>query len=251
MSYRTPKRPTIYPLGSLRSSKRKTRTRRRLFRTSPNPLAFYKKRGLPRFNRKEMKFFDSIFSEAWVERALADCENDPGGEQAINLPVQGSDADERNGRMYTIKSIQIRGRVWRPKGSDQTDVNESSFIHVFLVWDKQTNGLAMNPALVYKDAGEKVMAFRDLDYSKRFQVLWSWYTTLGDKVTMPDGTDTASVAGETKYFECYKKVHIPVECRESNGSIGDIMDNSLHVCALSSQITVDKIKWTSRIRFVG
>lgn len=205
------------------------------------------------FTGIEYKFIDTTYTNTLVG-TWAGAEADPAGNNLCS-PQQGTGESQRDGRVVTIKKIDIHGYVQRGQASDQADHTAPSIIHVALVLDTQTNGVQLNAEDVYVDANHVEVNFRNLQYKDRFRVLKSKYLVVGDAVSMRDDAAgppcTASIAGSLRRFYFGLKCNIKVHFSANAGTVADITDNSLHIIAVSSQGAIDQMFYQSRVRFVG
>lgn len=199
----------------------------------------------------ELKFVDTTVNATALGQTWAGAEVDPAA-NCLFAPTMGTGESNREGRKAIMKKVQINGYVYRAQASDQADVRQSSIVKIALVLDQQTNATQLSAEDVYVDADNVECQFRELEYAQRFRVLWSTQLTLGDTVAATDGANTCSITGSLKPFSVYKTINIPVSFVANGGNVADIMDNSLHVIAVTSApATTDYIVYQSRVRFVG
>lgn len=202
----------------------------------------------------EKKVQDKTLALTALTATWAGGELDPAGASSLCAPSQGNTAATRDGNDYVIKTVQLNGRIIRPPQSDVADVTVPTTVKLALVLDTQSNGTQLSAENVYSDdtgaAGDKVYGYRETEYTRRFQVLWTKIFNVGDTVTMTDGANTASTAGSVRYFKIYLNLDIPVHCNGNAGTIADCTDNSLHFigCATDTNASVE---YVSRVRFVG
>lgn len=184
-------------------------------------------------------------------------EHDPATNNCLNAVAQGDTESARDGKNYIIKSLFIRGTVkWGPV-SDGTVGQLNYPIFLAVVWDKQTNGAQLNSEDVFKNivgtAPGAPLCMRNLQYSKRFKILWSKVMLKTPGTMMHDGTNFEWDGSRPNFF----KVNLPflnirVECKGTGATVSDIVDNSLHFIAFAGTTNgAPTLDYASRIRFVG
>lgn len=185
-------------------------------------------------------------------------EQDPTTVNCLNAIAQGDSASNREGRAITLHSIFVKGHLTFSAVADQADVLVSPVIDVWLVLDKQTNKAQLNSEDVFLNAvgtanGTPCMQ-RQLNFSKRFQVLAhkQFSNLMVESVT--DGTNTSSqcLPAQTFEFGYNWTKGLPVEYNLTTAAIEAITDNSLHIIAGTTSTTfTPRIHYHSRIRFTG
>lgn len=200
----------------------------------------------------ELKYFDATKADSAISQTWDGGELDPATYNTLCCPGQSDEAQGRDGRRITIKSIQINGCVYRNTRAAAGAGIDPASITLALVLDTQTNGAQLNAEDVYDEsvATHKALAFRSLEHNTRFRILWKRTFTVVDNACFTDGTNTASVSGTGRFFKIYKRVNIPVTFTANGATVAVIGDNSLHIigCATQSEC---RIKYESRCRFVG
>ena len=183
------------------------------------------------FLSSELKFFDT-----WHVGAIgspADATGgvqDPNSTHCLNCPAEGSGPDQRDGRNIQMKSIYVTGQVYAT-AAGSGGVFPPSTVYVALVLDKQSNGVATftDSQLVYSNPNNNQSTapfpLRNLEYSKRFQVL--------DHVTvqMPLITSASDAIKLSAPFALSAKKLPSVQFKNSTTDLPDIVDNALHVIA--------------------
>lgn len=205
----------------------------------------------------ELKYVDTARSNAALPNTITGSECDPNaGSPAYNCinPVgQGVGSQQRIGQRYIMKGIDVNGTLtWKPEpNSDEA----STEIRVLIVLDKQTNGTQLNAEDVLTSAtSHRTNAFRNLQYTKRFQVLFDKTFTLTSTAGGEGDIAGAHFWGEIhRQFQVHKKFTVPVQCRATNMDIQGITDNSLHLLAFkgnqASASGVAGIHYDARVRF--
>ena len=224
------------------------------------------RRAVPRLNPRtggftglELKFKDYEQSLVAVTTSVTGSEQDPATEQCINGVAQGEGENQRNGRKYRMRSIQVKGFVSMAALADETGAPENAIVRVLLVHDKQSNGATFVPQEVLKDTvGEDVLSLRHMEHVTRYDVLadkiihLKWRTAVHDGIQSTDPV-TAAYAGDSQHFEFYKKLDIGVLTKGTSANVTDITDNSLHLMAISfaDGSAAVKMSTQTRLRFTG
>ena len=154
-----------------------------------------------------------------------------------------------------ITSVHLNGDIFFNPQTNQTVLDTPVKVLVALVWDKQTNGAQLNSEDVFTNpggiAGLAASTFRNLQYSKRFDVLWKKVFTFNTQVATYDGTNVET-GGAIRNWVINKRVNIPVEFKATTAGVSSVVDNSLHVVAFASDVeSAPSIRYNARIRFVG
>lgn len=213
----------------------------------------------------EYKFADQLISPTLVVATVAGAEVDPATTNCLNAVAEGDGESERIGRKYTITSVHVQGAVYRQNRNGQTEFGDANWVKIALIQDTQTNAAQLNSEDVFKSIGSGALAFKNLQYAKRFKILHqetvavpagcgAWKLASQDLMT---GTFTGSydTAGTAVPFSFNKKLNIPVLCKGTSANVSDITDNSLHMIAMSNLSAANdsgiEIVYQSRVRFVG
>lgn len=207
------------------------------------------------FLGSETKFYDSGLAAGSLVSSVTGAEQDPATNNCLNAILQGDGASERDGNRYVIKHISVKGCVNMGKLNDQTGPPSGQVIMVALVQDTQTNGTQLNSEDVFALSSvasvQACFPFVNEKFRSRFKIL-GWKTLQCNY----DGGGTAAsadYAGKRFPFTFSKPCNIKVQCNATTAPIASIVDNSIHVIAISS--TVDTITptidYNSRIFFQG
>lgn len=200
----------------------------------------------------ETKFFDvesvdDAFSTTWAPMEPATTN--------LTAVMQGDGESNRDGRKYAIKSIHIRGWVGVPAIEAQTAPISDQVCRIALVWDTQTNGAQLTATSVF-DGGltEDLHAFRNLQFTKRFKVLWdkTFKVPVGTANMAQGGIDLFAHALIRIPFKFNKTFKTPISVTMSGTSadIANVTDNSIHMIGVGTHSTTD-LTYQCRIRFVG
>lgn len=197
----------------------------------------------------EKKFVDSFVSIKAIVATTAGAESDPTTSDCLNGLDQGTTESTRNGLQVILKSIQINGMIDMDVLSNQADGITGELVKISLVLDTQTNGSQLNSEDVWKDVvSVDVLSLRNMNFTERFTVLKVWHLEMNYRNSQTDGTNTGSLAGDAKYYGCYLKVDIPVRYTATGATVSSIMDNSLHVIAISSGTNCNN-NYQCRVKF--
>jgi len=206
----------------------------------------------------EQKWTDNGYSGAIVN-TVTGAEADPSTYDCLNGVSQGDGPNNRIGRRYTVKMLTLNGRITFSPVADGADVAQPPTIRVSLVWDKQTNNAQFNSEDVYDasadpgftNAPSADMALRNLEYTTRFQVLWTKVFTARVLAAATDGTNTNSTSFAPIIFTINKRLNVGVQCNGTTEAVSAIVDNSLHMMAMSSTtVGTPTLKYFYRVRFV-
>ncbi len=205
----------------------------------------------------ETKFYDtSLAGSALVAPGdAAGAERDQSATIGPTTITQGDGEQQRDGRKAMIKSCYVTGNVIIPSTINLTAAAEGMLIYIALVQDKQTNGALLNSEDVFtNDNGSGTLAanpLRNLQFSSRFQVLDRVQFAMPQPVMVYDGTNIEG-GGMYKPFKLSWRGNMPMTFNGTTESIANSVDNSLHIIAYASDITLTPvISYQCRVRFVG
>lgn len=168
----------------------------------------------------ENKYFDTVGSSAIAAVAAV-----PTTIGQLNLIPQGTSESERVGRACVLKSVQLKGTVYMEAGVSGV---AETIAYIYLVQDTQCNGAAAAVTDVFTGT-DITQALVNMDNSQRFRIL--------KKIAIPLQSQagvTAAYNNVTKKFDMYKKVNIPLDFSDTNGSISTIRSNNLFLISGTS-----------------
>lgn len=173
----------------------------------------------------------------------------------LNAINQGDSYTDRDGRKIVMKSVHVTGVITSAKQADQTAMDDPAYIYIALVLDTQTNGAQLNSEDVFSNpSGSATLCaspIRNMNRIDRYRVLKSVKLKLERPPTQWDGTNIEQ-GGLIEPFEIYKKLNVPVTYSSNGNGIADIVDNSLHIIAYTSNTDlVPQIQYNSRVVFTG
>lgn len=160
----------------------------------------------------------------------------PVGSELINLCnglTKGDDIDNRDGRQVRFKSIQFNGRISRNNLATQPYQR----VRFVMVIDKQPNQFTVAWTDVFRDLD--VDTLRNINYRKRFVVLW-------------DRTYTVTEQIPVKSFKVYKKLDMKTVYDDGDtGGASDISTNAIYLLAFSDSTANNPLlKYDRRIRWI-
>jgi hypothetical protein len=203
---------------------------------------------------RELKFADYYRSYAFTS-AWTVC--DPTTPSTLSAVAQGDGESQRDGRVYHMDSIHLKGQIQMTTAKNESVPQPYETVRVALVLDTQSNGATIAASDVFDTVtGPDYLSFRNLQYTKRFRVLWDHSFSLHPN-NAPDGNTgvnvTFTVGGGGVEFKksITFKSPIKVVCKGTTAAIASITDNSLHMVALASDDSLGVLDYTSRLRFTG
>lgn len=185
----------------------------------------------------EVKFFDTAISTTLD----ATGEVPATGGQLVLIP-QGDTQSTRDGRVCTVRSVQIRGEMnWAPGAG----AIASTHGYMFLVQDKQCNGAPAAVTDVFTSTSLSNNLI-NMSNSTRFKILKKWVIPFNS----PAGVTTA-YGNQVKQIEYYAKCNIPLQFSSTTGVIGELKSNNLFLIAGSTTDDLIAFEGQARVRFVG
>jgi len=220
----------------------------------------------------EMKYFDcdasaiaiAAVTTTWVAGTMVD----PG--QTINLgsaavatpqclcaPIVAATLNGRIGRKIKMLKCRVNGIINIPPQTANTVADTATKIRVALVMDKQTNAAQMTGAALFNDgtaAATTINSMQNPNFFGRFKVLKEKTITIGDlNVTGSPTAGDVIQTGRVIPFKMSYRFKVPVEVNfnaTNGGTVGDIINNSLHmVCGASNISFAPTISYYSRVAY--
>lgn len=198
-----------------------------------------------------MKFVDYEYGPTAIATALIDGEADPTSSLSLNAIAQGDGNSNRDGRRVIMHSVHIRGRI------HFANVNVTSpgspMCRLMLVLDTQTNGaqLSADNVLANPATTLETLAFRNLQYSQRFRVLWDRMYKLEPKgLAFINAANQYTTLASAK-FTINKKLALVTNYSGTAATINNITDNSLHIICYADDLlsSAGSLAYYSRVRF--
>ncbi len=175
---------------------------------------------------------------------------------------QNSSETGRIGRKIRWEMMDIWLEVTMPKQDITITYQniEGEHVHVFaaLVWDKQCNKAAATPSEVYLSNTPNQLKLRNLEFSKRFEVLWRkqvvWENMVPFKI---DTSDTANrMPSRTRIIHKITKLYkrnITTEYNSSGTTVATVNTNNLFLLLFqnTSYEGLCTYQIRSRFRYIG
>lgn len=204
------------------------------------------------FNDIERKFADHTTAYAATSLTWATAED--GTVLSISAVAQGDGENQRDGRVYHIDSIHVRGMIDVPVLEAQTAPLSDIVVRICVVLDSQTNAAQLTATdVMTAGSPEDTQGFRNLQHTSQFKVLMDETFVIKRDNQTNEGAVNAFATPRTMIpwsFDRKFKTPLKVICSGTTAVIGSITDNSIHVIAVSTDVTA-RIGHTSRVRFRG
>ncbi len=183
-------------------------------------------------------------------------------EESLNLIAQGTDYNDRIGRIACIKELYIKGFMETGLSTNFAatmaglDGNgQSTNVRLMLIVDKQANGAPATVAQVLQSANP--MSYMNVDNTGRFRVLKDKTYTFprGGGALTHDGTNyNQLVPSSQKAFKfSIPKCDIPILFSAGTAAIGSVADNNIFFLAIANNgggITdATAVKYHARLRY--
>ncbi len=202
----------------------------------------------------ENKFIDyetdnDAFATTWatMEDGTAKC---------LNATLVGDDESNRDGRIFHVNSLHIRGNVSYSLEESSAAPASDVICRICLVWDTQTNGAQLTASEVM-DGGQTRdwLAFRNLQWSKRFRILFdkTFRIPVASAVTNEGAVNLfANGSLWTQPFSYNHRFKKPVKviCKGTTAVVASIIDNTFHVIGVATSVNAS-LHYQSRCRFSG
>ncbi len=221
---------------------------RRILRATKYTQQRYK----PRYESVlENKYVDyevvaSTIGTAWVGKnpTTIDC---------LSAVAIGDLETERDGRVYHINSVHLRGAVSQPIQEAQGAPVDDGIVRILLVLDTQTNASAVTAADVMSTTGTRdIWSHRNLKFTHRFKVIKDMTIRLETSLNAQNegAVNAFTTSGLKIPWEINYRFTRPikVQCKLGTAVVGAINDNSLHIIAAASNATLT-MEYQSRVRF--
>lgn len=158
---------------------------------------------------------------------------------SLNVIVQGDEAQQRTGRLVTVRSVYIKG-VFELPAAASTDA--SDVFRLILGVNKQTNGLTLPITDLLQTAN--FLSHRNIFHMKKIRILFDSYGHI-NSTGGSDGT-ASRVFEHVQRFNKFIKVNIPIQYEPGGtGAITEQTTNNLFLFAISR---LGLINFEARIR---
>ncbi len=179
-----------------------------------------------------------------------------GATDTLSVPAQGNGESQRIGRVYTINSVMVKGQIVHAGVEGAAAPIPDVRTRIIVYWDKQTNSSEAT-ATEIMDAGgqDDLVAFRNLQNTHRFRVLWDKSFLLRFNNQTNEGAVDKYAAGlirvPFKMFHTFKG-GLKVQTDGTTANVTSCTDNNLGVAAISDAGTSQvQMSYGARIRFSG
>ncbi len=179
---------------------------------------------------------------------------DPTTRLCISSVPQNDSATGRDGRVYHITSLFVRGYINELTLESQTGPIKESAVKLVMVLDKMTNKAQLTATDVMDNAlQDDILAFRKMEFTSRFRVLKSQSWVVKQQQMNEGGINLfATPKTYMPIFNWAVKFNPPlkVTCTGVGGNIDSIIDNSIHIIGINPEATC-KVQYHARIRYKG
>jgi len=212
----------------------------------------------------EIKYFDTYFAATTLAAPTT-----PGTTQranpatllSLNAVSTGDGPSNRDGKKIRLRSLYIKGTIYRAAVEDQAAPQEPIAGYVACVLDKQCNAAEIAPDQVYRNPMGAAIGnsclFRNLEYSDRYRILRDQVFSFGAGPQSAYALDKISNGGAMKHFEWYIPLNFDTLFNTVNptaATIADIVTNAIGMVAtatISSGNNTLVLTYNCRLRFVG
>ncbi len=211
------------------------------------------------FTGMELKFLDSELTNTNITASWTALNpTGTGATDTLSVPAQGNGESERNGRVYTIDSIMIRGKLTVAEIEGNIAPIPQTRARVIVYWDKQTNN-AEAAVTDIMDAGatDDIVAFRNLQNSHRFRILYDKSFLFRQTNMVNEGGSNLFSGGQQIIpFQMYHKFKggLKVQTDGTTANVTSCTDNNIGlgaIAALTAGAVAPLISYTCRMRFRG
>lgn len=161
---------------------------------------------------------------------------------------QGTKETERIGRVVKLTNVSLKGHLVH---SAQTNITAAGMIvRIIMFLDKQANGAVATPALILSQGTDKWMQFRNLENSKRFQILSDKTYDMNAQAGGLSSVPAEETAPVMKHIRINKNwpAGLPINFAGDVGDITDLKSNNVGIMVIASQ-AAGTIQWQLRSRF--
>ncbi len=220
-----------------------------------------------RFTAKRRRLNSRTSGFLGIEKKFADFQTDNDAfattwtpmEDATILSVsgvsQGNSESQRLGRKMTILSVHIKAVVKMVNVEANVNVKTDLRGRIALVLDTQTNAAQLTATDVYDDGQtDDILAFRDLQFTSRYKVLWDKPWVLKPQQMAQGAVDLFAHSDTHTHVMRFNKVFkTPLQVTYNSTTtnvIAAITDNSLHIIGIANN-TAALLSYQFRMRFTG
>lgn len=199
----------------------------------------------PYAGRRELKYVDTLLDQPFSFPSVAPV--------AVNLIAEGDDNINRIGRLVTITSLEIRGMVVAPAGTDIDDC----MVRIVVVWDNAANSAGAVPPLteifypipVVLPVNVSAESVPNIDNSSRFSILSDESFGMGQFIAPAAFNSPCN----TPYHK-FLTLNSSTRFSGTSATIGSIQNGALYVLFLRDMVNgvnpgTYRFSGVSRIRF--
>ncbi len=191
---------------------------------------------------------NAVLLQSWQTR-------NPTTTLSLSIPPEGVGETERIGKEYAIESIYMNFEVSQATQEAVSDPPPVTYVRVIVYLDTQTNSTEANASDIMDDTGTRdILAFRNMDFTKRFSVLFDKKVRLGNEGMTADSANDFDLGFKSTYFSYMKKFKtaIKVRCDNAAALITSCVTNNIGVIAICDRIdNAPVLSYQCRIRFRG
>ncbi len=174
--------------------------------------------------------------------------------KCISGVTQGDGESNRDGRVYNILSLHMKGFIEILATEGQTAPLGDSLSRVCVVIDRQTNGAEVTATnVMLGTATDDINAFQNLQFSNRFRVIkdktFRIPVQTGSMTAAANLFDQGPVKIPFNWNFTFKRP-IKVVCSGTTNTIAVITDNSIQVIGVGDT-ALTLLNYQARIRYVG
>lgn len=213
------------------------------------------------FTGIELKFLDCAWNGVAVNVSTAgaagEIQPSSGCTNCISVPLQGVAEQNRDGRRYTIKGIWVSGMITHTASANAADALQDDGVYMALVLDKQANGATIISEEVFVNPSTLVTSMmpqplRNLQHSRRFQILDSKFIPGGVVNSQTDGSNTGSLIPQSLPVSLSWKGNLSVETKATDADVASATNYAIHLVGFAGDSTfLPSFVGKSRMRFVG
>ncbi len=211
------------------------------------------------FTGMELKFLDAELTTTNITAAWTPLNpTGTGCTDSLSVPAQGNGEEQRDGRVYTMDTIMVRGVLRQPSVEANGTPAVQNRVRVIMYLDKQTNSSeAVATDIMDAGATDDIVAFRNLQNSHRFRVLADKTYTFRALGNMNEGGANLFAIGQQQIsFKFYHKFKggLRVQTDGTTANVSSVTDNNVGIAAImevGGGAVATTISYTSRLRFRG
>lgn len=212
----------------------------------------------------EVKYFDQAYAATTLSAPTTPDNTlraDIPTQLCLNAVSQGDGPSNRDGKKIRMRSLYIKGLVYRQGYEDQPAPEEPVGAYVAVVLDRQTNAAQLTPAQVFTNAAgaslSNISLFRNLEYNDRYRILRDGTFLFNAGPQSAYALDKISNGGLIRRFEWYIPLNLDVLFNTTTptaATVASIVSNSIGVIAGATSSSGNNslvLAYNSRLRFVG